>query len=174
MDFRIPTRIETVRLVLRQFRQEDWKALHAYYADAESTRYTLGKVLTEAETWWEMAIRSGHWLLHGYRPYAVEERTAGAVIGMVGPWFPLDWPEPEITWHLVRAATGRGFAREAAEAVLAAVREHLPEIPFIGLIHPDNRASIRLAEAVGARFERKVTFRNGEWCVYRHRRPKLA
>ena len=34
MDFRIPTRIETERLVLRQFRQEDLKALHAYYADA--------------------------------------------------------------------------------------------------------------------------------------------
>lgn len=170
MSYRVPERLETGRLILRMFRNEDWPSLHEYYSDALCTRYTVGRVLTEAESWREMAIRAGHWLLHGYGPYALEEKASGQVVGFVGLWYPLEWPEPEVTWHLTRRHFGKGFAQEAARAVLDMARERLPEIPFISLIHPDNQASIKLATALEARFERMVSFRNGEWCVYRHRR----
>lgn len=64
---------------------------------------------------------------------------------------------------------GRGFASEAARAVLKMASEYIPEISFISLIHPENSASIKLAEALDAKFERTVKFRSDNWFIYRHK-----
>lgn len=170
MEYRVPERLETERLVLRMFKNEDWADLHAYYSDEGCTRFTAGRVLTEAESWREMAIRVGHWLLRGYGPYAVEEKASGGVVGFVGLWYPMEWPEPEVTWHLSRRHFGKGFAQEAARAVLDMAHECVPEISLISLIHPENHASIKLANRLGATFEKTVEFRHADWCVYRHQR----
>ncbi len=168
MQFRIPERLDTDRLVLRMFNNSDWQDLHEYYSDELCTKYTIGRVLQEHESWREMAIRTGHWLLHGYGPYAIEEKISKKVIGIAGPWYPIEWPEPEITWHLSRNHFGKGFAREATRAVLNMARQYVPEISFISVIHPDNHASIKLATALNARFEKMIRFRNGDWRLYRH------
>ena len=92
--FLIPQRLETGRLLLRTFVNEDWRALHEHFSDPECTRYTFRRALTEAATWRAMASMAGHWDLRGYGPYAVEEKASGTVLGTVGPWYPLEWPEP--------------------------------------------------------------------------------
>lgn len=170
MKYRIPEQLETERLLLRIFREADWQALHEYYSDEACIKYTIGRILTEAESWREMAIRTGHWLLRGYGPYAVEEKSSGTVIGIVGLWYPLEWPEPEITWHLVRRYWGKGFAREAVRSVRNMAFEYVPELPLISFIHPENSASIKLALALNAKFEKTMKFRGGDWCIYRHQR----
>lgn len=170
-EWLIPLRLETPRLVLRQMTDADWPALHAYYSDAEATRFTVGRALTEGESWRTMAAMVGHWVLRGYGPYGLEEKTTGRVVGAVGLWYPNDWPEPEIKWALARVHWGRGLAREAARAVQAMAAEHLPDLHLISLIHQDNAASIRLAEAVGATFEAEVEFRGWPARIYRHPRP---
>jgi RimJ/RimL family protein N-acetyltransferase len=60
-------------------------------------------------------------------------------------------PEVEIGWRLPVAARGRGFAAEAARAVLnhGLGRLALPRI--IADIRPENAASIRVAERIGMR-----------------------
>jgi len=172
MPYAVPQRIETQRLVLRQFRDEDWRDLHRLYADEEVTRYTLGRVLTEGETWRTMATLVGHWLIRGYGPYAAEDKASGRVIGPVGFWYPNDWPAPEIKYALAREFWGRGLAGEAVRAIQRAGAEHLPDVALISFIHADNAASIRLALAVQARFEAEVDFRAGRWRIYRH--PRVA
>lgn len=167
----VPTALETGRLVLRPFVHEDWRALHAYYSDAEATRYTVGRAFTEADTWRAMASMVGHWTLRGYGPYGVEGKETGALMGVVGLWYPNDWPEPEIKWALARPYQGRGFASEAARAVQGMAARHLPMLHLISLIHEDNEPSIRLAEAVGARFEREMEFRGARARIYRHPHP---
>ncbi len=69
MNFLIPEQLKTERLILRMFRDDDWRDLHEYYSDEMCIKYTIGRVLTEAESWREIAIRTGHWLLRGYGPY---------------------------------------------------------------------------------------------------------
>lgn len=170
MPYRIPVRLETERLILRTFREADWRDLHTYYSDPECTRYTVGKPLSEGGTWRTMAGMMGHWLLRGYGPYAVEERGTGRVIGPVGLWYPVDWPEPEIKWALARDCWGRGYAVEAAVAVREMARVSLPELHLISFIQAENSASIALAERMGATFEKVLPFRDGEWCRYRHQR----
>lgn len=170
-SFLIPQVLETGRLRLRPFAHDDWRALHEHFSDAECTRYTFRRALTEAATWRAMASMAGHWLLRGYGPYAVEEKTTGSVLGTVGPWYPLEWPEPEIKWALARRHWGRGYASEAVRAVQRVALEHLPQLRLISLIDSRNEASIRLALAVGARFEREMEFADAPFHVYRHPSP---
>ena len=143
MTARVPLRLETGRLLLRQFEDGDWRDLHAYYGDAAATRFTFGHALGEGETWRVMCGMLGHWQLRGYGPYALQRKTDGRVLGTVGFWFPNDWPEPEIKWGLAASYHGQGYAAEAARAVLAAGHRYLSEIRLISLIHVDNAASIR-------------------------------
>ena len=53
--FLIPRRLETDRLLLRPFVNDDWRALHEHFADPECTRYTFRRALTEAASWRAMA-----------------------------------------------------------------------------------------------------------------------
>jgi RimJ/RimL family protein N-acetyltransferase len=170
VPYLIPEEIATERLVLRTFDHDDWRAMHELYSDEACTAFTMGRALTEGESWRTVASIAGHWLLRGYGPYAVEEKSSRAVIGTVGLWYPNDWPGPEIKWALARRYWGRGFASEAARAVKEMAAEYLPRTSLISFIHSENAASIRVALAVGARFEKEVDFRNGRWRIYRHHR----
>ena len=164
----VPEELETGRLLLRQFRENDWADLHEYYSDESATRHTFGRRLTEGDTWRIMCSMLGHWQVRGYGPYAVEEKTSNTVLGTVGFWYPNDWPEPEIKWALARRHWGQGFASEAARAVQAAGREYLPGIRLISMIHPDNAASIQLALAIGAKLEKETTYEGAIYNIYRH------
>jgi RimJ/RimL family protein N-acetyltransferase/N-acetylglutamate synthase-like GNAT family acetyltransferase len=168
----MPERLETERLVLRPFVDEDWKGMHEHYSDPICTRYTFGRALDAGESWRAMAGMVGHWSLRGYGPYAVEKRAGGELVGTVGLWYPNDWPAPEIKWALVRRHWRHGFAREAAWAVREAARRALPSLSLISFIDSANGASVRTAIANGGAFERVVPFRGGSWHIYRYRWPE--
>jgi RimJ/RimL family protein N-acetyltransferase len=172
MSFLIPESIESPRLHLRTFRDQDWSGLHEYYADAECTRYTTLQPLSEEESRRMLAAMMRHWQRMGYGPYAVEDKASGSVLGIVGLWYPRQWPEPEIKWALARRHWGRGYAAEAARAVQAMAACHMPELHLISLIHRHNGPSIRLARAVGATLEKELPFRGDIYHVYRH--PRVA
>ncbi|MEM8805855.1 MAG: GNAT family N-acetyltransferase [Cyanobacteria bacterium P01_G01_bin.38] len=168
MDFRVPEKLETQRLMLRQFQEADWPDLHEYYSDAVATTYTVGREFSEGETWRTLCSMVGHWYVRGYGPYAVEEKATGKVLGPVGFWYPNDWPSPEIKWALASQHWGKGFASEAARAVQQAGREFMPDISLISFINAENQPSINLALAIGAKLEKTIPFRGGNWHIYRH------
>jgi RimJ/RimL family protein N-acetyltransferase len=170
MHFLIPESIESARLRLRTVKEDDWAALHEYYADAESTTYTTLQPLPEDESRRVVGSLVRHWERKRYGPYVLEEKATGTVLGLAGLWYPKEWPEPEIKWALVRQHWGKGYAAEAARAVQAMAARHMPELHLISLIHADNQPSIRVAVAVGATLEREMDFRGGIYRVYRHPR----
>jgi RimJ/RimL family protein N-acetyltransferase len=84
--------------------------------------------------------------------WAVEERATGVVAGTVlittaGSEPPPEETEVEIGWHLHPDAWGRGLAREAAAALLAAGLEQLPRIHCF--MYVDNEPSAKVARALG-------------------------
>jgi RimJ/RimL family protein N-acetyltransferase len=164
----VPHQLETERLVLRQLCESDWQSLYRYLSDPIATRYTLNKEFSTIEAWHVMCSMIGHWQLRGYGPYAIEHKETKAMMGIAGFWYPLDWPGPEIKWALVREYWGKGFASEAARAILAAGKNSLPNISWISVIHDENLASVRVAEALGGVFENTRTFNNAKWRTYRY------
>lgn len=163
-------RIETDRLLLREYRQTDFDAFADFYASPRS-RFVGGPMPREL-AWRAMAVHLGHWALQGFGFWAVEARDTGAFCGHVGLWHPEGWPEPEVGWVLMGGAEGRGIAREAAEAARRYAYRSLHWQTAISMIDPDNSRSITLARRMGCRHDGDFTHvRLGPMQVWRHPAP---
>lgn len=162
-------RLETERLLLREFRPEDADAYAEMCADPEVMRYLSanGSVLSREEAWRQMAMFAGHWALRGFGMWVLEERATGAFVGRAGLHFPEGWPDRELGWTLRRAFWGRGLATEAARAAAAYAFDVLDWPHLISLIHPANVRSIRVAERLGAAFGGMIEMHGVSHSVYR-------
>ncbi len=166
----IPT-LETERLTLRAPRPSDLAPYTAFLATEES-RF-VGGPLDAEHAWRSMAISIGCWGLRGFGEFAVEEKSSGAFVGMVGPWYPRGWPEAEIAWIILPQFQRRGYGAEAASRTLAYAYEELGWQTAISCIDAENTASIRLAESLGATCEGEAEFKPiGMLPVYRHLPPR--
>ena len=119
--------LATDRLLLRQWRQDDFEEFAAFYAD-ERMAHFVGGIHTREQAWRRMALFAGHWALRGFGYWAVEEKETGALAGGVGLWRPEEWPDLELGYWLVRSAQGKGYAAEAGGAVR--VSEETPFAPW--------------------------------------------
>ncbi len=146
-------RLETERLILRMFREDDFEAYARFCADAEVMRYIGGKPYSRLESWRHMAYLIGHWHLLGYGHWAVEEKASGDFIGRIGFLNPAGWPGFEIGWTLGREYWGKGYAIEGARRALEYAFTEMGRDRVISLIHPENKASIRVAERLGEKPE---------------------
>lgn len=144
--------LETDRLILRMFRESDIDTYAEMCADPEVMRYIGdGQSLTRPMAWRNLAMMAGHWSLRGYGLWAIEERTSNAFIGRIGFWYPEGWPGFELGWTLRRPFWGKGYATEGAHAALRIAFTQLDQPHVISLIHPENAASMRVAERLGER-----------------------
>lgn len=166
-----PPRLETERLVLRGFSEADLQPLVSFYSN-ETTSKFVGGVSEPWEVWRRMASYIGHWQLRGYGPFALEDKSSGNFAGYCGPWYPHGWPEPELGWGLMPEFQGRGLVVEAAKRCLSYVYDDLGWNTAISAIDPDNAASRRVAERLGATYEshKPVSFFTAD--IYRHQSPQ--
>ena len=163
--------LETDRLKLRMWREQDFEPYAEMCADPEIMRYLGGKTLNRLEAWRHMAFLIGHWDLLGYGHWAVEEKASGAFAGRVGFLNPADWPGFEIGWTLGRTFWGKGYATEAARRALQFGFDDLNRSHVISLIHPDNKASIRVAERLGEKLEGNTELLGHDVLIYGIDRP---
>ena len=165
VSFLIP-QLETDRLILREFREDDFDSYARFYA-SERTRF-YGGPLDRTLAWRAAASMMGHWVMRGYGTWAIEEKATGDFCGMVGLWYPEGWPEREITWSIVEEKEGKGFAYEAAIRSRQYAYETLGWDEVFSCISEGNAASIGLAEKLGATLERKQETARGTMLIYRH------
>ncbi|HTU55593.1 MAG TPA: GNAT family N-acetyltransferase [Acetobacteraceae bacterium] len=169
--FEIPT-LTTDRLRLRAFRAGDLDAYSAMQANPEVMRYLVtGRISTPVEVWRTMATSLGQWALRGYGMWACEKIAGGVFIGSVGIFQPLDWPEPEIAYSLDRPFWGQGFATEAAVAARDWLFDRFPVPRAASFIRPDNHASKRVAERLGAVCACTLELRGSTYEHWVHRQP---
>jgi RimJ/RimL family protein N-acetyltransferase len=149
MQLAIPT-IETERLTLRPFREDDVAALFELSQDPDVVRYVGDRrVPTLQEAWRAVAGWIGHWAMRGYGQWAIEERSSGRFIGRAGIINPAEWPGPELGYLLGRTFWGQGYATEAARKAMGWGFERIGFTDLISLIDPDNAASIAVAMRLG-------------------------
>jgi len=142
-------RLETARLILREWRAADLDAFAAFYADPEVMRYLSGEPLARNDAWRNMSSAAGHWVLRGYGLWVVERKSDGAVLGRVGLINPEGWPGLEVGWTLGRPYWGQGYATEAARPAMnyAFLTQNVDRV--ISLIDADNKASQAVAQRLG-------------------------
>lgn len=150
---RIPT-VRTERLTLRGFSATDRDAYAALRGDPDVVRYLPGgeALLAFAEQIADSriaAFREG-WK-RGFGVWAVEETATGAFVGQAGLAAMDRSAAVEILYALARPFWGQGLAREAAAAALRFGFESVGLERVVGYVVPENRASVRVLEAVGLR-----------------------
>jgi RimJ/RimL family protein N-acetyltransferase len=163
--------LETERLRLRQLRESDHEALTRNHADPELTRF-LGGPASPAESWKWLLSMLGHWSMRGFGYFAVDVKASGDLCGAVGLLRHFDWPETELGWRIFRTEQGHGYATEAAQCVRRYAYEALGLTTLVSYIKPENVASRRLAERLGARHETTIQLRDETAAVYRHPGPQ--
>ena len=142
--------LETDRLILRPPVQPDLDAWAAFMADEEAAKF-IGGTAPRSTVWRGMASMAGSWALLGFGMFSVLERATGRWVGRLGPWCPEGWPGFDLGWMLRRSFWGCGYATEGAAAALRYAFTHLGRPHVISLIHPENKASIQVAERLGGR-----------------------
>jgi RimJ/RimL family protein N-acetyltransferase len=154
---------------MRGFKPADLDAYAEMMADPDVTRYISDRSpLTRSEAWRQMAIFTGHWTLRGYGIWVVEERSTGEFLGRIGFWDPEGWPGFELAYSLKKPAWGKGLASEGARAALSFAYNTLGRTEIISLIRPENVASIRVAEALGATCTETIELLGFPALKYRH------
>ena len=171
--------IETARLTLRRPVPGDWEAFRDFMLSDRATAF--GSHGNMGRAFRSFLSELGHWEMFGYGTFAVTMRGEGRgedrAVALVGPWTPVDFPEPEVGWMVLDAAQeGQGVAREAAEAALAHAFGALGWTTAVSYVAEGNARSRALAERLGAVVDPAATPVPGAdgrpVLVYRHPRPK--
>lgn len=142
----IPT-LQTERLTLRAPKLADFEHWAAFFATPRSAleRGPLSRI----DAWRTWAADVAIWQLKGYGPFGVDDRETGAYLGEVGIYHGDDFPAPELGWFVVPEAEGKGYAAEAARAVLDWVRATFDWPHITNIIDPANTRSIALGLRLG-------------------------
>ncbi len=160
--------LETDRLRLRPFRRDDLDPYAELYADREVLQHIGGgpEPWDRGRSWRHLAFIMGHWQLGGYGEWAIEHRASREFLGVVGFAAPEGWPGFELAWILARRHWGNGYATEGALAALSCGFLAWRKEKVISLIHPENRASIRVAERIGEICEGSIQHFGREMLCY--------
>ena len=148
-------RLETERLILRQFHADDLAAHAATLADPEVMRHLGGIGMSHEDAWRRLATGVGLWALTGIGMWAVERKADGQLVGHVGFFDmrrdiqPSLAGQPEMGWIFDRSVHGQGIALEACQAALDWADTTLGGVEIPAIIDVDNIPSIKLAEKLG-------------------------
>jgi RimJ/RimL family protein N-acetyltransferase len=93
---------------------------------------------------------------YGYGQWLVELKDSGLPIGMCGLTKKDYLPDPDIGYALLQKFWSRGYAVEAASAVMDYCSRVLGLRRIVAVVNPDNEASIRVLEKIGLKFDRMV------------------
>jgi RimJ/RimL family protein N-acetyltransferase len=157
-DISVPE-IETERLVLRGWAEEDLEALHRV-AGNPLVRRALRRRSPTRE-----GIRIGirkmlrHWEQRGFGPWAAVDKESGRLIGHIGLEHMDDWPledKVEVGWVLHPYYWGRGLATEGGRASVRFGLENAGLDRIISTTFPGHVASRRVMEKCGLTYRGSV------------------
>jgi RimJ/RimL family protein N-acetyltransferase len=174
MTIRDAPRIETERLVLRQWRGDDYRPYFDIMAEPKVFEHVGGKPIDDEEAMRRLSMYAGFWTIQGIGMWAVEDLATNRLVGQVGLFNihrALD-PHPpgrfEMGWIFTTDCHGRGLARESCDAALGWLNEQYSPTDLFAIIALDNQPSMKLAERLGFRREPDATYKDAPIsCWYR-------
>ena len=165
-----PIKIETQRLVLREFQAEDLSQLAPIMADPIGMKFSRsGNVLSIAETQVKIHGFIASYQKYGFGKWALISKEYNQLIGYCGIAVEsIDGQdEKEIGYRLDSRFWGQGLATEAARATAQYGFKQFKFPYILGLVEHANKASIRILEKLGMQYERKTIFYGIAINVYR-------
>jgi len=150
--------IETERLILRRFSNEDAEFV-LRLLNEPSFLSNIGdkgvRTLEDAQTY----ITTGpvaSYERFGFGTYLVALKESGASIGLCGLIKREQLSDVDVGFAFLPAFWSKGYAYEAASAVVAYGKDMLGIGRIVAITSPDNTGSIRVLEKLGLRFVRMM------------------
>jgi len=153
--------IETLRLTLRPFSQDDLDEFAAINADPEAMRYIGdGKPQSREQTQVRLNGILDHYRQHGFGLFAMVDKTSGEFVGFCGLQHLDNTSEIEVGYRLARKFWGLGLATEAARACLQYGFQELRLDRIVAVIQPGNAQSKSVAAKIGMKYIKNAHFYN--------------
>ena len=156
------TQIETDRLLLRRWQDDDLERLVALYGDPRVAQFLSldGRPWPRerSEAMFEHFRRQ--WRERGVGPWAAIDKPNGRWLGQIGLNELPRWPGPdkvEVGWDLHPSVWGQGLATEGARAALGYGFDVVGLERIISTARSDNAASRRVMEKCGLAFQEEFT-----------------
>jgi len=151
--------VETPRLLVRAWRDEDLEPIAAMFSQAQTVRY-VGKGyqhgFSRDQSVAMVARLRARCEKTGIGIWPVELKESHATIGECGLHPVANSEDTEIAYVFSPEVQGCGYATEAASAVLAYAFQELGLSRVVALVHPGNARSIAVMHRLGMRFDRVV------------------
>ena len=160
--------LESDNLILRGPQTRDIEPVITFLQD-KTCADGFGHIPQRGDAWRCFAAIVGYCHIHGYSYFTVEPKS-DEIAGITGIWCPETWPEPEVGQVVFNGFEGQSIAYEAASRARQWAYEDLGLTTLTSNIAPDNTRSQRLAERMGAIYEKtyKNTYENKDMMLYRH------
>ena len=157
--------LETDRLTLRPFVEEDFAAIHAMRSNPEVVLYLYEETFTpeESRARLDRMMGSSAWAKEDdWFSVAVVERASGTTVGDIAfHWVSERDRTAEVGFVFDPRHQGKGFATEASRALIAWAFASAGMHRVIGRLEARNAASARVLEKLGMRLE--AHFVENEW-----------
>lgn len=144
--------IETPRLILREWAEEDIPEFARLNSDDRVMEYFLNKLSYEETIEFYNRIQE-EFKASGFGLYAVERKEDHLFMGHVGlhkVTFAVDFaPAVEIAWRLLPEFWGKGYATEAAAACLNYAKNELKIAEVVSFTSLPNTRSERVMQNIG-------------------------
>src|SRR6476660_6924152 len=152
------TVLETDRLILRHFNPNDAPFVLVLLNEPSFLHYIGDKKVRNLEDASQYIVNGpvATYERHAFGLYQVELKDSHTPIGMCGLVKREELLQPDIGFAFLPDFWNKGFAFEAAAAVLTDARERLQLNRILAIVNPDNEASIRLLQKLGLNFEGNV------------------
>jgi RimJ/RimL family protein N-acetyltransferase len=144
--------LETERLILRTWKQEDAEDFFAINQDLKVIEFVRGPLTMEQITDF-IAQQNNNHKVQGFALWAVELKSSGELIGFIGlnipAWQAHFTPAVEIGWRLGSQYWGKGYATEGAKAALDYGFKNCGLNEIVSFTVPANLRSRKVMERIG-------------------------
>lgn len=167
VDHSIST-FRTARLSAERLRPEHLADLCRMYQDPQ-VMATLGGPRSEEQTQKYLQDALDHWERHGFGIWVLRDPDGGRFAGRAGlrRLQVSGNDEVEVLYALMPEFWGKGLATEIAQALVRIAFERLGLAEVVSFTLPTNRASQRVMEKAGLRFERDIVHAGLPHVLYR-------
>ena len=159
-------RAETSRLILRDWRDEDWQEFWGHTNTPAVMRW-LGGVCSDTKRAAAQERLLSYRREHGHTFWCVERKRDGAILGFCGLKRSNQAGGPmgmmEVGWRLREDAWGQGYAREAAAASLDLAFDRFEADEVVALTVQRNEPSWGLMRRLGMRRREDLDFENADF-----------
>lgn len=148
-------RLETDRLGMRWLTLDDAELMLAVWNDPAFIKHVGDRGVYTLEQAQE-ALQSGAFQLYknyGYGPFRLTRRDTGEAVGICGLFRREGFDDPDIGWSVLPEYCGKGYAYEAASAVLDYAWRDVGLSRVTAFVDAKNTPSVGLAKKLGLTFE---------------------